>query len=248
VVLVEDCTGFGQNFMTISDFKTRVAGFINRDVSTFTVSSFDHILAAMNDARRGAQRLHSFDLCRGDVFLATSVAGAAWTTGCKTTPGGATVALMKRVDSVWTYSTTTVGATTAYLRNYRIPLESVGSFKRELGVYAGTSSISTRQNDTISRPFAYVNGEKLHVTTITASTDFLINGIVWLDDLTSASSPDIFLTYFTDWLFWATIMQMNTFLKDTEKITVDSAMVTRLWESVKYHDGTIANQGDVSLD
>jgi hypothetical protein len=234
--------------MTIANFKALVVGLINRDASIFTVSTIDHVVEAMNSARRAAQRAHTFELLRDDVFLTTSVAGAAWTTGCKTTPGGATAVLMRRIDSVWQYSPQSVGIATAYLRTYRVPFETTGSFKRELGIYAGAVSQSSLQSSSIARPFAYTNGENLYVTTISTATPFLVNGIKWLDDLVIGSTADIFLTYFTDWLLWGTLMQLNQFLKDSEKVPIDMALVNRAWETVKQMDGTIANQGDVSLD
>lgn len=237
--------------MTIANFKARVAAIVNRDATLFVVGGVDNLLQAMNDARRWAQRSHDFELLRTeDAYLSTSVAGANWATGCKTTPGGATAQLMKRVDEVWMYGTTTVGATTTYPRTYRIPFSYTGQFKRDLPVaqqYLWPIPNVYTQFD--PNQFAYSVGTTLYVVNTSSATIFKLLGIKFLDDLTGTEDPDIFLTYYTDWFTYATIAALNYYLKDGERFVVDQGLVDNLWKSVIQHDGTIANMGEsVNLD
>lgn len=215
---------------------------MNRTATSLTsVASQDMMLAAMNNARRAAQRDYAFELFRKDCFLATSIAGANWLTGCKTTPGGATAQLMRRIDSVWQYST---DSSSNYIRVQRIDLGNVNDYKRELPVNMGTVGQLATNPTTCQRPFAYLEGQSLKVTTFGSSTIFLLNGIAWLDDLTGSETDDPFMLYFTDWLLWATIIQLNLYLKDSERFPVDIPTVDRLWKNVKEFDGQIANAGD----
>jgi len=232
--------------MTITNFKQQVANSMNRTLTSFTsVNSQDQLLAAMNDARRAAQRAHTFELNRTEnAFLATSQAGANWMTGCKTTPGGATARLMKRVDEVWNYSTATA-PTTNYVRTTRIPFSYSGQFKRELPPVDRTLVVQgSSQYYTVQDQFAYAVGPLLYVTTANATTTFKLVGVEWLDDLAGSEDPDIFLTYFTDWFRYATIAALNVYLKDGERFPIDAAVTNRLWESVKSLDGEIANMGE----
>lgn len=229
--------------MTITVFKNMIYGFINRDASIFTTAqggSTDQVLQAMNAVRRHAQRKYAFELLRVDGFLTTSLSGANWQTGCKTTPGGATALLMRRIDSVWNYAT----SGSLYVRSSRIDLGNVNDYKRELGVYSGAVDTPPTVIPTAERAFAYVNGPNLYVNPYTSSTAFMLNGIKWLDDLAGSEDPDMFLTYFTDWFQWAVIMYLNMFLKDGERVQVDAAMVKELWDSVKEYDGQFINAGD----
>lgn len=231
---------------TLADFKARVYGFINRTSTLFTTNetaSIDHVLYAINDARRSAQRNYAFELNRRDVFLSTSEYGANWMTGCKLTPGGTSV-LMRRPDSVWNFSTNATPAGNVYKRISRIDFQSVGDFKNEVLVDSGALVPTLSQNLVSRRKFAYLNGSNLHVTNVDTATDVLVNGIIFLDDLADGDSPDIFLTYFQDWLFWSTLLVLNQFLKDDARLNVDGVFVARLWESVKQFDGEIANAGD----
>ena len=240
--------------MTLANFKARIYGFINRTSTVFTTTesaSIDQVLYALNDARRSAQREHMFEMLRGDAFLSTSEIGANWQTGCKTTPGGATARLMKRVDSVYNFSTSTTPAGTLYARTSKIDFGHVGDFKRELPTDSGTEFLVQTASSSIlaRRKFAYLNGANLHIVAVDTAANVMLNGITFLDDLADGDAADIFLTYFPDWLHWATLIQLNQFLKDSERINIDASFVGKLWQSVKEMDGQIANSGDsVTLD
>lgn len=234
---------------TIANFKARIYGFINRTSTVFTTTesaSIDQVLYAMNDARRSAQREYPFELLRTDGFLTTSEIGANWMTGCKTTPDGATALLYRRLDSIWNYTTSTVPAGTLYSRTSKVDFGSSNDFKQEVPVDSGSEFFTQTATSTplFRRKFAYLNGQTLRVVSVGTAAPILVNGISFLDDLTGSESPDIFLTYFTDWFFWATLIQLNQFLKDDQRINIDMAFVGRLWQSVKEMDGQIANSGD----
>jgi hypothetical protein len=234
--------------MTIANFKTVVAAYLNRTSASLVVNSQDLLLQAMNDARRAAQRMHMFELLRtDDCYLTTSSAGANWTTGCVTTPGGGTALLMRRIDEVWNYGTATT-PTTNYPRTTRIPFGYTGQFRRDLPI-ADSQQIIVPQDYTISNRFAYAVGERLFVTNTGAATTYKILGIKWLDDLTGSENPDIFLTYYTDWFKYATLGALNVYLKDSERFPIDATLMSQMWESVKAHDGSIANMGEsIDLD
>lgn len=236
---------------TIAAFKQQIANMMNRTLASLnSVNSQDMLLMAMNDARREAQRSHEFELNRTeDCYLGTHLGGANWMTGCKTTPGGATALLMKRIDEVWNYSSYAIGATTYYPRTTRIPFSYTGEFKRELPPVDIRFNPAQSSNVTTMNQFAYANGTQLFVTTVTTATNYKLLGIKFLDDLTDADSPDIFLTYFTDWFRYATIAALNVYLKDSERYPIDTNTMARLYQSMTMLDGTIANMGEsVNLD
>jgi len=239
--------------MTITNFKNYLAAYINRDLTSLTsVNSQDIVLQAMNDARRSAQRDHIFELNKTEeAYLSTHAGGANWMTAAKTTPGGATAQLMRRVDEVWTYSSQTIGATTYYLRTARVPYKTSFDFKPVMptqGMNMQYSNVSPPAQF-VQNMFAYSQGTQLYVTTVYTATIYKLIGIKWLDDLTGSEDPDIFLTFFTDWLLHASIAALNVYLKDGERFPVDVTVLARLWDSVKNLDGQMAQQGEaVNLD
>lgn len=232
--------------MTISNFKSLVAAYMNRSTASLTsVNSQDILLQAMNDARRAAQRDHAFEmLATEDAYLATSSSGANWQTAAKTTPAGATAILMRRVDEVWNYTTASAVAT-YYPRTTRIPYNQKGVFRRVLPTVDNTT-ITNPQQYTVQDRWAYSTGANLYLTNAGSSTIVKLIGIKWLDDLTGAEDPDIFLTYFTDWFKYATIAALNIYLKDSERFPIDVTILNAMWASVKTLDGEVANQGDMA--
>jgi hypothetical protein len=171
-------------------------------------------------------------------------------TGCKTAPGGATAVLMKKIDQVWNYTTQAIGATDYYPRTTRIDFSYAARMRRELATQNNESDIVTNANTVLpSARFAYATGPNLFITSANTATIVKLVGIKFLDDLADGATPDIFLTYFTDWLKWATIAALNIHLKDSERFPIDSVLVEGMFQSVRTMDGSIANMGEsVDLD
>lgn len=218
---------------------------MNRTAGSFTVGTQDNLLNAMNDARRAAQRAHNFELLRtGDAYLTTSSGGAPWTTGCKTTPGGGTAILMKRIDSVWQYSSTVISSTTYYIPTARVPFDTSGDLKRNLPVVNTAYLTVNQQTPFVTAQFAYVVGINLFCTAIPGTATYKLYGIQWMDDLTGSEGPDIFLTYFTDWFRIATIFFLNTYLKDNERFPIDAQVLSAAFKSMTQMDGDVANMGE----
>lgn len=235
--------------MTLAAFKDMVAGYMNRTVASFNNGTTDFLLQAMNDARRAAQRGHDFELNRTEeAYLSTSSNGANWMTGAKTTPSGATAILMKRIDEVWRYGTTTVAGGTAYPRTSAYDFSYSRALRRELPSIS-RQSLAYVEGTGSATTLAYANGPLLYITNANSATIVKLVGIKFLDDLADGATPDIFLTYFTDWLKFATIGALNVYLKDGERFPIDATITETMWQSVKTFDGTIANMGEsVDLD
>ncbi len=223
-----------------------IAAYMNRTAASFTVNTQDIILQAMNDARRAAQRAHTFELNRTeDAYLGTHLGGANWMTGCTTTPGGMTSLLMVRIDEVWNYSPYLISPTTYYVRTSRVPFSYTGQFKRNLPTITDRVELNTISVNSQNQ-FAYAVGNQLFVSATTNLTYYKLVGIKYLDDLTGSEDPDIFLTYFTDWFKYATIEALNIYLKDSERFPIDNAAMSKMFETVKTLDGSIANMGESS--
>lgn len=232
--------------MTIANFKARIYGYINRSATIFTTTegaSIDQVTYAMNDAILAAQREYSFELNRTDAFLTTSEFGANWVTGCKTTPGGSTALVMRRIDTAWNFTTNPTTPGNVYARTSRIQIGTANEFRRLVPEDEGTLTLTTTSLSVSRKKFIYMNGPLLRVTTISTATPVLLNGIQMIQAVTD---DDIFLTYFSDWLHWATLIQLNQFLKASERINIDLTFVNRLWQSVKEMDGQMANSGDIA--
>lgn len=235
--------------MTYANFKTTVLGYVARASGTFTSGSLDYVLAAMNDARRAAQRQYTFNLNRSTAFAQMSLAPTSMLTDFDVLPTGGTLKVVKQIDAVWEYSSESVSGTTRYYRLNKIPFFRHSVFEQELdwspSVFGGTTQTNGQLRS--AKQFVYMQGVNVFHSTLTTPTWFMFDVIEWLADHDGGSGEDIFLTYFVDWLKYATILNMNQYLQASERFPIDAAFMERLWTSVKQFDsqqgasmGTIA--------
>ena len=230
--------------MTYANFKTMVLSYMNRSSAVLTSGSLDYVLLAMNDARRAAQREYTFNLLRTTAFANCSLAPVSLLTDFDTDDTAGTLRVVKQIDAVYEYSTASVSGTTRYYRLNKVPFFRQSVFEQELAIsptYAG----GVRNNPVpgslqAAKQFIYQQGTNVHHSTLSTPAWFMFDVIYWDADHAGGAVEDVWLTYFVDWLKWATILQLNQYLKDTERFPVDAQFVAQLWEGVKQFD---AQQG-----
>jgi hypothetical protein len=226
--------------MTVAQLSDKIAAYIDRAGAALVTSgsSQDLILAAINDARRQAQRDHDFKLLEGSAFITTDAAGTNYMTGAKTTPGGETAQKMKKISGVWNYSV----SGSYYLRTSRVDFGSIHDHSRNLPLQSSGDETYATNNNSVPN-FVYLNGPLLCANGATTATTYMIDGIKWMDDLVAETS-DVFVDYFADWIMWSSLLSLNNFLKDDQRMTISAQLLSRAWDSVRELDGSIANSGD----
>lgn len=228
--------------MTIANFKKRVGAIIDRDPASFIVDSYDNMLAAMNEARMWAQREHTFHLLKQDVFASITSGGINWMTECTDAPGGSAV-VMKQIDGVWNYTTETIGGSPVYVRTTYYDYGLLSDLRLKLRKISSPYEAMSNPQQALQTQMAYTQGQRLYLSNTGVATDVLLEGVAFLPDLTDASAPDLFLTYFSDWLVYGTITALNHYLKADQRFPIDVAVADRLWRSVIKFDGDVAMAG-----
>lgn len=233
--------------MTYANFKDMVCSYSNRIAALYsTVGAQDVVLLAMNDARRQAQRLYKFNLCKRQAFVKVSVLPQSMLTDFDADPSGSgALVIVNRLDELWEYGTATVAATTCYY-----PTKQLLIRRRAELEYAAPNPTWPNQHSTsaMTDSFAYSVGTNIYHSNLTVQTWYLAFVVEFLADHAGASVEDIFLTYFTDWLKWATLANLNYWLKENERIQVDAVLVASLWNSVTQFDSQHEAQGPITLD
>lgn len=232
--------------MTYANFKDQVVSYMNRAAAAVvTVGAQDLVLAAMNDARRWAQREYTFDGNATQAFVSLSMIPKSMLTDFKTSPALSTTIVAKRVDALYEYSSSTVGVTTVYYPTHQIELRRRNALK----AYIPGDPDATALTSPSLRQFAYVQGTNIAHTNLTTATTVMADIVEFMGDHAGGGVEDIFLTYYTDWLKFATLANLNVWLKDSERTAIDQNLVSTLWASVKRHDAQqAASTDDLSLD
>jgi hypothetical protein len=230
--------------MTYANFKDSVASYSNRIAALFaTVGAQDIVLEAMNDARRSAQQKYRFNLAKRQAFVNLSLLPQSLKTDFRTTPGGATAVVINRLDELWEYGTATVASTTCYYPTVQLDIR-----RQSMLEYAAANRSLTSSTSTLTQDFAYCHGPNVYHSNLTTQTWYLAFVVEFLPDLTSAATTDLFLDYAPNWLKFATLMNLNAWLADSEKIQVDSQLMQLAWDAFTQFDAQQAEVGTISLD
>jgi len=232
--------------MTYANFKDLVCSYDNRLAALYaSVGAQDVVLAAMNDARRQAQRKYKFNLAKRVAFVPLSILASPFLTSFKSTPGGATTVVVNRLDELWEYSTATVAGSTGYYPTNKLDIrrrvELEYAVPQRPWPWQG-SAVATQAS------FAYCVGPNVYHSNLTTQTTFMAYVVEFLPDLDASATSDIFLDYFTDWLKFATLMNLNIWKKDSERFNIDSTVMQTLWDSVTQYDSNQESIGEINLD
>lgn len=224
--------------MTLTNFKTYVAAYINRDATSFVRGTVDLLTEAINDACRDAQMMYDFNQLKDVGYISTNAFGAelalVYTTSTGTTP-----LPTKKILSVWQFDDST-GA------NQKI---------RQINMILSTDlkNILPTLLDHMTEPRtlpvtlknrAYVYGTKFYVTGFTDPTVFWVDVVKNLPDLSAESDTNIFIGQYKKWTLFACLQQLNAYLPDTERIQVSAALLDKQWDIVVKHDTDLAGADD----
>lgn len=233
-----------------ADFKTTVLGLANR--SAATAGAIDLVLMAMNDAVREAQRNYSFTLNKRIAFAQVSLAPVSMLTDFDADATGAgTLVVVKEIEACYEYATVTISGTPRYYRTAKVPFWKHSAFQREVNLSASTFGSNTvivgsLQNNT---QFVYKQGNNVFHSTSSVPSFLMFDVVEWLADHDGGAGTNVFLTYFVDWLRYATLVALNQYLKDSERFQYDETIMNQKWESVKQYDAQQdASSGMITLD
>jgi hypothetical protein len=242
--------------MEISEFKTIVAAYANRELASFVqgVPAVDLLLRATNNAKKWAQRQLDFELARDSVVVQVDAVNGGLLTEAVLQSDTSTVAVINRIER-------------AYLQyssgGYR-PIDFMtkarwASVNKRRWECAGTGNDPLNERalpTSVNYPQAIVQqGQVLFFspiptgavegTTLTIALDV----IRWLPDYSDANTTDFFLEHCADWLMYRTLRELNFFLKDGQRVQVTDQLVNESWTSVVEWNGSINNfTDDNSLD
>lgn len=247
--------------MDITEFKTLVAAYGNRDLASFVqgTPTVDLLLRAINNAKKWAQRQLDFELARTTVKVQIDVVNGGTLVGAVDAVDPSTIVVVNRIEQA--YVSYNEGA------GYR-PIDFMTKARwaaRTKTRWECVDSDPTRTTGMVpasmeASPAIVQQGMKLFFfpapTDAQAGTELTIalDVIQWMPDYTDIGTAggvttDFFLEYCSDWLLYRSLREVNFFLKDGQRVQVTEQMLADSWESVREWNGSINNfTNDASLD
>lgn len=226
--------------MEITEFKTLVTDYMNRDAVLFDVGvdgKTDKVLKAVNMAKAWAQRTHRFERAKTQVSLEVSRTKGGSLSDC-VRYGTDEAVIVRNIIKPFLVAADGTGLVPIDLitRNTQVEklqqsLESLPIEGRVAFSASGPSFLSLVQhgNDVFVWPWD-------SATMIGEATTVVMDVVEFLPDYSDDHTTDFFLVECQDWLLYRTIGHLNMFLKEDQRVPIASRVVDDAWEAVKVWD------------
>ncbi len=235
---------------TVSDLKKAVAGFLNRDQSSFVRETYDILLSACNNARLFVERTVELEMSRVAAQLTVSLAsgGALSST---TLAGTATAVAVRSVKSAGLKLTDA---------NIYVPIKIYNrdDYLAKIGRrFADASRLSVNElTPAHAVPFGMFRlGNTIYVVPNdpdafpSGSTTLYMDVFKWLPEYTAGTENDFLLDYCFDYMIYRTVAELCMFTKEDQRTILSAQAVATAWDSLKAWNAALVQQSDnVSLD
>jgi len=204
--------------------------------NTTVLAIGDALEVAINSAKRGAQLLHDFEYCRTTCSFAVNLTSGALVSSGVDTVDDVTVRDVKRIEA-------------AALSGEQ-PLYTLDQVSYRRYVRRRTGLTTDEIDPPPSPPYVamlvtqnnriYLKGSSLSGSSVNIVADV----VYFLDDYAVDGDTDFFLTRGTDWMLMAVAQRLNFFLKDDERIPVNTALMRERWNDLLAWDGALSVTSD----
>jgi len=230
---------------TSGQLKVAVAGFMQRDPSTFvrTVNAvtWDVLLQACNNARLYAERLIDFELAKVPIQIESVTLTTGGSLANAKLLGTSTAVGVKKLLDV--FLATGDGGT------YPIKLQTKAYWNKRMlrrieNLLPTDVANSLR---VIETPLSLTQiGQTIAVAPPDASAlpsaSFTVyaEAVRWLSPYTSAGTEtDFLLDYCFDWLQYRAIQELNFFVKEDERVQLSTSLVNDAWRAIVQWNGEL---------
>lgn len=224
--------------MTIADLRVQIAAYANREQAEFVRGGADLLLLAINRAKLAAQRSHDFEFLRDRLTVTVnSATGVPYPTS----------PLLKKVERAFLNLTPE-----PILIEFASRHSTVVTNYREVNqIDYAAESARLAAADPASKISLYMQGLTLRLMPFpTVAFPFgdasvLLDVIVWSPDYVAPAETDFFLIYGPDFMMYRSVMELNKYLKQPEKIQLAAESVTESWTSFVMWDRSLCSDQPV---
>lgn len=220
-----------------------------RTQATFaTATAADVLLFAVNNAKKFAQRKHSFELNRlsATVSVSSTPTGGDLTTAVEY--GTSTPVVVKAIERAYLTDPNSG-------QSYPIPIvsRSYDAYHMQKSIATGNfdTSIPSSQSLNSTDPKLIRQANKLYLSPSPESaTTVYLDIVKWMPDYSDTVTEDFFLNECSDYMLYRSIVELNFFLKDDERVVVSQKKLDEVWDSVLAWDNCLIENAsqDAAMD
>lgn len=242
--------------MTEIQFQQVVAAYVNRPLNTFMQGSpaVNLLRVAINNAKKWAQRQMDFELARTSVLVSVDVnLGGALTSA--TALDGVTPVVINRIERAFLgYGQPGQPPNTLSFRPISVTSKQHAAF-RQKRVWDGVGLNTSNPHPTfvaIREPALIRQGQTVYISPTSPNEQGSVvqvglDVVAWLADYDDTNQNDFFIDQCGDWLMYRSIRELNFFLKDANRVTVTSGLVSEAWDNLVQWNGSLSTDDDNTL-
>lgn len=216
---------------TFLDLKNAVAAALGRNKTDFTFfTTEDTLVRSINNAKDYVQREMDFELAKTFAQVANVTTGGD-------------------LANAKLYGTSTAVVVKNVRKAFAIDRDTG---ELEIMTRDAFIEMSRRRDNSLSYGGYFVrHGQLFYIyPTLSSAKTIYMDIHQWLPDMSADADTSFLLDYCFDLLQYRSILELNFFLKEDQRIPVSAQLLESLWESVKRWNNTLIYNStvDVNLD
>jgi len=239
--------------MTLAEFRSCVAAYMQRDETTFTYGGTNLLTQAANMARRWAERKRNFEMskCTAQITSVHYTNGALLS--AMVLKGTATSVAAKTLNKAFLPFTDGSGEFPIDIITREKHVERI---ERHYEQYITRNPRETAPSTMVAYFAVVRHGDYVYIcpadsTALGGETLTVYFDIVrWLPDYSANGDTDFLLTYCSDFMLVQTVYMLNFMIKEDQRIPISNNLRADMWQSVVEWDSSmIMNSAeDASLE
>ena len=235
---------------TLFEMKTQVLGFMLRNAEDFNVDGVDVLTKAVQRAVRAAERKINFQLSRVQVNVEVPAAGVSLDTALLTSDVSEAV-LVKNIEQPYTVGDTGTLSPIAYNTwegyHQRVKRRADGNISlSELDTLSG--SAATGIPLTLLRHGNNVHLRPASFTGLGDPQSLVLDVVRWQKELSLDADTNFILDYCEDWVLWRSIIELNLFVKEAQRIAISNSVHKDQWSDIVTWNESLVSQNVDDLD
>lgn len=228
--------------MTLAQFRSCVAAYMQRSESTFVYDGVNLLTQAANMARQYVERTRNFEMCKTSAQITSVDITNGALLSSMVLRGTVTPVVAKSISAAFLGFSTSTG---------EFPIEMMtreAHIARLSRQYDRMVTRNPQQNSpaemmgffSLVRHGDYIYIHPGDITALGSQTVTVYFDIVkWLPEYVADSDTDFLLTYGRDYMLFKTIQMLNFMIKEDQRVPVSTAMLQEAYNSIVSWDSTM---------
>lgn len=235
--------------MNFGQLKTGIGAFMSRSTNVFVKDGVDALGNAINFSRKHAERLLDFEFNKDRARLpSVSAQTGALFSQIQDLSGQALN--VKGIERAWTADSNFNRVTPLHIYN-----SEAYENRQRRRVTLNRETMQPILESDVTEAALVLHGTRLYVQPLTVfnnaqTSNLRLDVVKWMPDYVADGDTDFLMDVGAEWLMYRTILQLNFYLKEDERLKLQVGIVDQAWKTIEsWNNSLVAARIDgVSID